>query len=148
MAQEMAGQGPFAEYLGHFDGLIGDKRTGRTLGEVVRGIINAGSLVCQQIAAHSAELSVIKEGAQRVIRFAKGKSTKRSQVDAEHLTAALCERGVAQLAKSETDELWLIADPSDLRKPYANEMPDLMQVKLPGHRLGPPPPIFVIPAPG
>ena len=129
MAQEMAGQGPFAEYLGHFDGLIGDRRTGRTLGEIVRGIINAGSLGCQQIAAHSAELSGVKEGAQRVIRFAKGKSTKRSQVDVEHLTAALCQRGVAQLAESEADELWLIADPSDLRKPYASEMPDLMQVK-------------------
>ena len=56
MAEEMAGQDPLAEYLGHFDGLIGDRRTGRTLGEIVRGIINAGSLVCQQIAAHSAEL--------------------------------------------------------------------------------------------
>ena len=63
MAQEMVGQGPFAEYLAHFDGLIGDRRTGRTLGEIVRGIINAGSLVCQQIAAHSTELSVVKEGA-------------------------------------------------------------------------------------
>ena len=45
MAQEMAVQGPFSEYLGHFDGLIGDRRTGRTLGEIVRGIINAGSLI-------------------------------------------------------------------------------------------------------
>jgi hypothetical protein len=96
--------------------------------------------VCQQIAAHSPELSVVKDGAQRVIRFAKGKSTKRSQVDAEYLTAALCQRGVAQLAESEADELWLIADPSDLRKPYASEMPDLMQVKdldgklVPGYR--------------
>jgi hypothetical protein len=83
---------------------------------------------------------VVKDGAQRVIRFAKGKSTKRSQVDAEHLTAALRQRGVAQLAESETDELWLIADPSDLRKPYASEMPDLMRVKdldgklVPGYR--------------
>jgi len=136
----MIGQSPLAEYLGHFDGLIGDKRTGRTMGEIVRGIINAGSLVCQQIAAHSPELSAVKDGAQRVIRFAKGKSTKRSQVDAEHLTAALCQRGVEQLAESEADELWLIADPSDLRKPYASEMPDLMQVKdlngklVPGYR--------------
>jgi hypothetical protein len=140
MIQALAGQGPFAEYLGHFDGLIGDRRTGRTMGEIVRGIINAGSLVCQQIAVHSPELSVVKDGAQRVIRFAKGESTKRSLVDAEHLTAALCQRGVAQLAESETEELWLIADPSDLRKPYANEMPDLMQVKdldgklVPGYR--------------
>jgi hypothetical protein len=130
----------FIHALGHFDGLIGDRRTGRTFGEIVQGIINAGSLVCQQIAAHSPELSVVKDGAQRVIRFAKGKSTKRSQVDAEHLTAALRERGVAQLAESEADELWLIADPSDLRKPYASEMPDLMQVKgldgtlVPGYR--------------
>ena len=50
MAQEKAGQDPFAEYLGHFDGLIGDRRTGRTLGENFRGIIDAGSLVCRQIA--------------------------------------------------------------------------------------------------
>jgi hypothetical protein len=140
MTQEMIGQSPLAEYLGHFDGLIGDKRTGRTMGEIVRGIINAGSLVCQQIAAHSPELSAVKDGAQRVIRFAKGKSTKRSQVDAEHLTETLCQRGVEQLAESEADELWLIADPSDLRKPYANEMPALMQVKdldgklVPGYR--------------
>jgi hypothetical protein len=47
---------------------------------------------------------------------------------------------VAQLAESKADELWLIADPSDLRKPYASEMPDLMQVKdlngklVPGYR--------------
>ena len=54
---------------------------------------------------------MVEGGAQRVIRFVKGKRTERSQVDAEHLTAALCQRGVAQLAESETDESWLIADP-------------------------------------
>jgi hypothetical protein len=118
-----------AEYLGHFAGLIGDKRTGETFGAIVRGIINAGSLVCQRIAAHSALLSGAKDGGQRVIRFTKGESTKRSAIDAEHLVDALCQRGVEQLAGSETDELWLIADPSDLRKPYASEMPDLMQVQ-------------------
>jgi hypothetical protein len=140
MTQGMTGSGPLVEYLGQFDGLIGDKRTGQTFSEVVRGIINAGSLVCQQIAAHSPVLSAVKDGAQRVIRLAKGESTKRSAVDAEHLVEALCKRGVEQLSESETEELWLIADPSDLRKPYANEMPDLMQVKdldgklVPGYR--------------
>jgi hypothetical protein len=128
------------EYLGHFDKLIGDKRTGKTFGAIVRGIINAGSLVCQRIAAHSPLLSATKDGAQRVIRLAKGESTKRSDLDAEHLVDALCERGVEHLAESETDELWLIADPSDLRKRYASEMPDLMQVRdldgklVPGYR--------------
>jgi hypothetical protein len=140
MTQEMTGQAPLAEYLGHFDGLIGDKRTGQTFGEVIRGIINAGSLICQRIAAHSPVLSAVKDGSQRVIRLAKGESTKRSAIDAEHLVEALCQRGVEHLAASETDELWLIADPSDLRKPYANEMPDLMQVRdldgtlVPGYR--------------
>jgi hypothetical protein len=140
MTQVMAGKAPMAEYLGHFAGLIGDKRTGETFGEVVRGIINAGSLVCQRVAAHSSLLSGVKDGGQRVIRFAKGESTKRSEIDAEHLVDALCQRGVEQLAGSETDELWLIADPSDLRKPYASEMPDLMQVRdldgklVPGYR--------------
>ena len=140
MTHAEARQAPLAEYLGHFDKLIGDRRTGKTFSEIVQGIINAGSLVCQQIAAHSPLLSSAKDGGQRVIRLAKGESTKRSALDAEHLVAALCERGVEQLAKSETDELWLIADPSDLRKPYAQEMPDLMQVKdldgklVPGYR--------------
>lgn len=140
MTQAMTKQGPLAEYLGHFEGLIGDQRTGKTFGGIIRGIINAGSLVCQQIAAHSSLLSASKDGAQRVIRFAKGESTKRSEVDAENLVSALCERGLEQLAGAEADELWLIADPSDLRKPYASEMPDLMQVQdlngqlVPGYR--------------
>ena len=140
MIQGMSEPGPLVEYLGQFDGLIGDKRTGQTFSEVVRGIINAGSLVCEQIAAHSPVLSAVKDGGQRVIRFAKGESTKRSAIDAEHLVEVLCKRGVEQLSESETEELWLIADPSDLRKPYANEMPDLMQVKdldgklVPGYR--------------
>jgi hypothetical protein len=140
MTQEITGNAPMTEYLGRFAGLIGDKRTGETFREVVRGTINAGSLVCQRIAAHSALLSDAKDGGQRVIRFAKGETTKRSQIDAEHLVDVLCQRGVEQLAASDTDELWLIADPSDLRKPYASEMPDLMQVRdldgklVPGYR--------------
>ena len=32
------------EYLGRYGGLIGDKRTGVTFSEIVRGIIGAGSL--------------------------------------------------------------------------------------------------------
>lgn len=63
VAQAVTGQGPGAEYLGHFDRLIGDKRTGETLSEIVQGIINGGSLVCQRIAAHSSLLSAAKDGA-------------------------------------------------------------------------------------
>ena len=52
MTQEITAQALFTEYLGHFDSLIGDKRTSKTFGEIVRGSIHAGSLVCQRIAAH------------------------------------------------------------------------------------------------
>lgn len=122
-------EGLLPGYLAAFDRLIGDKRTGVTFRETVKGIIGAGSLVCQRIAASSATLSEAKEGGQRVSRMATGESTKRSQIDAESVTAILRERGIGHLSEAETDELWLIADGSDLRKPYAREMPDMMLVR-------------------
>lgn len=70
-----------------------DQRTRVTFGEVVRGIINAGSLVCQRIAAGSAVLSVAKEGGQRVSRLARGESTKRSRMTAEALTGRCASEG-------------------------------------------------------
>ena len=70
-----------------------------------------------------------RELAQRILRLATGESTKRSQVDAEHLREQLREGAVEQVAQAPEDERWLIADGSDLRKPYAQEMPALMQVR-------------------
>jgi len=111
-----------------------------TFGEVVKGIIGVGSLVCARIAAHSPILAPTTKGGQWVIRLAKGESTQRSHLDAASLTAQLRDRGLAQLAESQTDELWLMFDGSDLRRPYAEMMPDLMQVKdldgslVPGYR--------------
>ena len=59
-----------------------------------------------------------------------GASTKRSpNLDAEHLTAKLRAYGVAHLGTTSRDELWLIADGSELRKPHARVMPHLMRVK-------------------
>lgn len=140
MTWEMNWEDPFEGYLKQFAGLIGDKRTGVTFGEVVRGIISAGSLVCRRIAAQSAVLNAVTDGAQRVIRMATGESTKRSQMDAESLTEQLRQRGLAELGAADTDEVWLILDESELRKPYAEVMPDLMQVRdldgslVPGYR--------------
>jgi hypothetical protein len=140
MQLEAAQQDLLSEYLRHFALLIGDKRTGVTFGEIIKGIINAGSLVCERIAVHSAVLTAVKNGSQRVIRFVKGESVKRSQLDAASLTAELRRRGVAQLSESEVDDVWLILDGSDLRKPYAREMPNLMLVRdlngklVPGYR--------------
>jgi len=140
MEWQAAWTDPFTAYINFFHSLIGDRRSKVTFTEIVGGIISAGSLVCRRIAAQSAVLMAAKDGAQRVVRFVKGESTKRSQVDSESLTAKLRERGIAQLAESESGELWLILDQSDLRKPYAQEMEALMKVRdldgdlVPGYR--------------
>ncbi len=140
MEWQASWEDPIAIYLKSFNKLVGDKRTWTTFTETVKGIIQAGSLVCQRIAAQSPLLATAKDGAQRVIRLATGESTQRSQIDTEHLTEELRQHGVAQLAQAETDELWLIADPCDLRKEYAQTMPYLMQVRdlngdlVPGYR--------------
>ncbi|MGE5603333.1 MAG: hypothetical protein ACM30E_09795, partial [Nitrososphaerales archaeon] len=115
MTWEMSWEDPFAGYLEHFGELIGDKRTGVTFGEVVRGIISAGSLVCERIAAHSPVLQVVKDGAQRVSRMAAGESTKRSDLSADSVTDRLRQRGLANLRQGAGDEVWLILDLSDLR---------------------------------
>ena len=131
---------PFQEYLKPFACLIGDRRTWHALLETVKGIIASGSVIGTRIAASSEELSRSKNGAQRVLRMAKGESTKRSELDAEDLTARLRQVGVGQLQESKAEEVWLIADGSDLCKPYAQEMPYLMQVRdqnkqlVPGYR--------------
>ncbi len=129
MAWQAKWEGPLQSYLQRFDGLLGDARTRRTLQASIKGILAAGTLICQRIAACSGELSRAKDGAQRILRLVTGESTKRSQMDAEHLTAQLRAVAVEQLAQAPEDELWLIADGSDLRKPYAQEMPALMQVR-------------------
>ena len=116
-------------YLASFDHLVGDQRTGVTLRETVKGIILGGSLVCQRIAHASTVLSMAKEGGQRVSRLARGESTKRSTINAQSLTAALGERGITHLLGAESEELWVIADLSEVRKPYAREMPELMFVR-------------------
>lgn len=127
-------------YLASFGHLVGDARTGVTFGEIVKGIIGAGSLVCHQIAGSSAILSEAKDGARRVRRMVKGKSTKRSSINAETVTAALRERGITHLSETDDEELWLIADMSELRKPNAREMPEMMEVLalngglVPGYR--------------
>jgi len=38
---------PLTSYVKHFNTLIGDQRTVKTFGEIVKGIIGAGSLMCR-----------------------------------------------------------------------------------------------------
>jgi len=135
MKWELTWNDPFTLYLEPYATLIGDRRTWTTFTETVKGIVASGSLVCQRIATHSPILGALKKGAQRIIRMVTGVTTKRSpDLDAAHVTAQLRAQAVAHLASAPSDELWLLADGSDLRKPYATAMPDLMQVRaLDGH---------------
>ena len=66
--------------------------------------------------------------------MARGTSTKRSELDAEHLTARLRARGVEQLR--DEAEVWAIVDPSELRKPHARELPHLLRVRKTGGEKG------------
>lgn len=132
---------PLTKYLAPYHELMGDKRTDKTFDEIMKGIIGAGSVICQRIAAHSPLLSQGKRGAQRIIRLASAESTKRSERDAAHLTAQLRTTAAEYLGQASDEEIWLVADGSDLRKPYASELPSLMQVKdldgkglVPGYR--------------
>src|SRR5947209_3423921 len=130
MKWELDWNDPFTSYLESFEALVGDRRTWMTLTETVKGIISSGSLVCARIAAQSPLLGRVKKGAQRIIRMVTGETTKRSpNLDADHLTAQLRAHALAHLAEQPSDELWLIADGSDLRKPYAKTMPHLMKVR-------------------
>lgn len=68
------------DYVAQFSSLFGDKRSRATFEAVISGILAAGSLVCSRIAAVAPLLSGVRDGAQRVLRFAGGESTKRSSV--------------------------------------------------------------------
>jgi hypothetical protein len=41
-------ENPLTSYVKHFDGLIGDRGTHETFGEIVNVIIGAGSLICHE----------------------------------------------------------------------------------------------------
>lgn len=65
---------PLAQFVSAFGDLFGDRRSAVTFAEIVRGVIGAGSLICEQIAAHSLVLMASRHGAQGVTRFAGGRA--------------------------------------------------------------------------
>lgn len=56
-----------------------------------------------------------------------GETTQRSDLDPAAIFAALREIGLARLQR--TDQLWLVLDGSDLRKPHAQCMEALQRVR-------------------
>lgn len=91
------------DYLSWFSSLFKDRRTLSTFGCVVGGILGAGSLVCSRIAAQAPLLSSVRDGAQRVLRFATGESTTRSMQPSEtatRLVEKLAQRGINSLGET------------------------------------------------
>ncbi len=127
-------------YLGRFDSTCGDRRTRYTLEQTVQGILGGQSLCCAQIARSAPGLAAKDSSEQRIRDMVDGRSTKNSpDLDEQHIVQRLVLRGVEML--SGDDEIWVAMDTSDLRKPYATKMPDLMGVLdlnknvVPGYRL-------------
>lgn len=116
-----------ATYLSYYDSLIGDRRTRTLFQGTIKGIIGSESLVCAQIAAQSPVLAARPNSRQRIRRLAKQESTKRSTLDAASLTGRLRQRSIESL--HDDDEVWVLADGSDLRKPYARQMEALQLVQ-------------------
>jgi hypothetical protein len=74
-----------------------------------------------------------------VRRLVNGESTTRSELTDQQLVARMQQRALALLG--EEDELWVIVDGSDIRKPHAQDMEALMKVRalrggglVPGYR--------------
>ena len=119
---------PFQAYLKPFASLVGDRRTWCALLETVKGIIASGSVIGERLRPPLGNSAAAKMGPSGYYGWSKGRVRARSELDADHLTERLRQEGVAQLQESESEEVWLIADGSDLCKPYGQEMPYLMQV--------------------
>lgn len=115
------------DYLSAFEQLSGDERTRKSFNAIVYGIIGAESLRASQIARFSPGLAAVKYGERRVRRMAGEESTKRSQLDADHVTEVLRLVGVANLL--DEPELALVLDGMELRREGSRQQEYLMRVK-------------------
>src|SRR5437868_3839049 len=120
---------PLSAFLTPFHPLIRDARSARTFEAVIQGLLTAGTTICAQIAAHHPLFAAAKSGEERVRRFVAGDSTHRSpDLDPDHLTTRLRDQTLAALQVAAPAEVWVILDGSELRKPYAKELPHLQKV--------------------
>jgi hypothetical protein len=135
---EPAWADPLTAFLTPFQSLIHDQRTGATFAAIVGGILTTGTTVCAQIATHTPLFAASPAGAERVRRFVRGTSPTRSpDLDPDHLTARLREPTLTALRTAAPAEVWVILDGSELRKPYAKELPYLQKVPALGGGLVP-----------
>jgi len=135
-----ADRNAFGQFMGRLGDLSGDKRTRYTVNQTVQGILGGQSLRCAQIARSTPGLSGTDSSEQRIRDMVSHRTTHNSpDLDERHIVQRLVQRGVELL--SHDDDIWVALDSSDLRKPSAYKMPDLMEVRaldkrfVPGYRV-------------
>lgn len=119
--------GSFSTFVQWFRTLIGDRRTWRTMKQVLLGVIGACSLCANNIAAAAPGLADKPRGERRVRRLIQGESTKRSRLGEKDLIERLRLFTLRFLLGVTSVRIAL--DTSDWRKPWAQEVDALMKVR-------------------
>lgn len=118
--------GAFTRHLQPFRPLFGDRRLFEGFSTTLHGVLASGGLRLSQIA-RCAPRTTRAEHAERRLRRLIHNQNARADLRPERLTEALTELGARRLAGS--DEVLVILDESDLRKPHSERIEHLDQMR-------------------
>lgn len=118
--------GQLALFAHGYRDLFGDPRLFSGFQDVLSGILASGSTRLRQIARAAPRAGVRPHAERRVRRFVAGQN-QRAVVQADTLGARLTTQGAARLAGQ--DEVVVVLDGSDLRKPHSRQLEHLSTVR-------------------
>ena len=118
--------GAFSRHLQQFQPLFGDRRLFAGFSSTLHGILGSGGLRLSQIA-RCAPTTTSTEHAERRLRRLIHNQNTRADLRPERLTQALTDLGARQMAGA--DEVLVILDESDLRKPHSKKIESLDRVR-------------------
>ena len=99
--------------------LFRDKRLFEGFQACIWGIIGSGSCQVSRVASHNPITGNVPHSERRLRRLLHG-NNQRAKVDADALSSVLSEEGAKLLAGEQ--EVLLVIDESDLRKPYSRQL--------------------------
>jgi len=123
-------------FVSPYKKLFRDKRLFEGFQACIWGIIGSGSCRVSQIASHNPITGNVPHGERRLRRLLHA-NNQRAEVDADTLGEVLSEEGAKLLAGEQ--EVLLVIDESDLRKPYSRHLEyldsvsDLSGKRVPGY---------------
>lgn len=119
-------QGAFSRHLQPFRPLFGDRRLFEGFSTTLQGLLASGGLRLSQIA-RCAPRTTCAEHAERRLRRLIHNQNARADLRPARLTETLTDVGARRMAGS--DEVLVILDESDLRKPHSEQLEYLDQVR-------------------